>query len=134
MIALAGAVPASAAPATAAPSIRLAADPARVSTVTYEVSAAGCTTWYTGDYMSIYGYWTVKAWFSGGTCGWIIEAAITCYSNTQAENIYGREDSTSGTGSTSFAACNSTWPNAVHGGYRAYYSGAWHYQTYLYDF
>jgi hypothetical protein len=125
MIALAGAVPASAAAATAAPSVKIAAVSARASTAKYEVSASCTFTVGAEKYFSSYGYWTIKAWYTTGTCGTKLEAGITCSSH----NLWGKEDTSEGEGAASVAACNKSYPKFDHGGYRIYVNGSWVYYT-----
>ena len=71
------------------------------------------------------GYWTIKAWFDTATCGFVVEAAITC--NTT--NVWGAGDSQEGSSYASFAGCNKSHPTPEHGGFRVNEDGTWVYYT-----
>jgi len=129
MIGLASPSYASAARASAAPSVKVVvAHQLGGTTVTLEVTSGLCAAADSELYVSSYGYETVKAYWVTPTCGYIIQAGITC----SGENLWGYEDTNDGEAYASVAACNSSYPKFDHGGYRIYVNGGWQYYTYVY--
>lgn len=101
LLALGSALPASAATAHAVPSVKITA-----------ATSSSCTPGvHTGTYTNAYGYVTEKAYFTTTTCGDSLQAYIYCYnSKGWVATFWGKVDSYVGTGTASFAACNSSYP------------------------
>ncbi|HTV99584.1 MAG TPA: hypothetical protein VMF87_04735 [Streptosporangiaceae bacterium] len=129
LIALGGALPASAAPAAhpvthAASSLTTSASS---SPLDGTVSKSDCSQSYDLElYYSSYGYWTVKLTLTSASCGWTWEAAATC----SGYNLWGK--GASGDGDYSVAACNSSHKTFQHGGYRVEIDGTWYYYTFIF--
>lgn len=76
------------------------------------------------------GFERVEAVIGQNSCGWPVEAGVTCSGRLGSPNIWGQ--SVEGVGGESFAPCNSTFPDFDHGGARVDVVGTWYYWTYIF--
>lgn len=133
IIALGGALPASAAPAAHPVAHIAASDSVSDTSPGYydvTVSYGGCTEAAVLEfYYSSYGYWNIKitidssAYCATGGSYWAWEAAATC----SGYNFWGSPAYFNG--DYTIASCDSAHPTFQHGGWRVDIGGTWYYYT-----